>query len=268
MTLRCPVCRSTGIDRYIELYVRCSTCRAFYLRRMPPPSYLHRAIHTFEQSVFNNIDDKKIISVYVRRLHDLSVYIPPRARILDVGSGNGIFLTVSHQAGFTVEAMDTSDICVRKARQMKFTAYTNLKTVPNQAYDAITLFDVIEHIPDPKTFLRIVSTKLKRRGILMITTPNNQGITALIVPSYLTAGDGKYSGHVVLYAPPTLMQLLHPGFEVLKIKTDILLQWSHSNQILLNRVINKCVYLMLTPILPFLFTYRRGDNIQIIVKKS
>jgi SAM-dependent methyltransferase len=267
MSKRCPVCRLTDINRYIGLYVQCSTCRALYLRRMPSSSYLTRAIHTFEQSVFTNVNDKKIISVYVRRLHDLSLHIPPKAAILDVGSGNGIFLSVARQAGFTVEAMDISGICVRKARQMKFTAYTDLRMVPDHTYDAITLFDVIEHIPDPKTFLSIVSTKLKRRGILMITTPNNQGITALMVPSYLTAGDGMYSGHVVLYAPPTLILLLHPEFEALKTKTDILLQWSHSNHVLRNKVINKFVYLMLTPVLPFLFSLRRGDNIQIIAKK-
>ena len=215
----------------------------------------------------NEKHDEKIVALYARRLRELSRFIPSGAKILDVGSGNGIFLKIAHQAGYAVGAMDKAVSCVRNARRMGITAYTDLKKVSDRSYDAITLFDVIEHVPEPRTFMREIRAKLTNTGVLMITTPNNQGITALITPSYLTAGDGKYSGHVVLYAPTTLAQLLHPGFKHLETNTDILLQWSHTKYLVLNKIINKFIYLALTPFMPFLFSHMRGDNIQIIAKK-
>lgn len=218
--------------------------------------------------MLNEKHDEHIVAIFASRLRDLSRFVRSGVKILDVGSGNGIFLHIAHQAGYAIEAMDKSIACARYAQRMGITSYTDLAKVSDQAYDAITLFDVIEHIPNPRTFIREIRAKLKNNGILMITTPNNQGITAHMAPSYLTTGDGKYSGHVVLYAPVTLTQLLHPGFVVLETKTDILLQWFRSKHILWNKVINKFVYLTLAPFMPYLFSFRRGDNIQIIAKKT
>ena len=212
--------------------------------------------------------DKKVVGIFAGRLRSLSRFIRPGAKILDVGSGNGIFVSVAHRAGYTVSAMDKSTACVRHVRRMGITSYTDLSKVPDHTYDAITLFDVIEHIPQPRTFIRAVRAKLRKNGILMITTPNNQGITAHMAPSYLTTGDGQYSGHVVLYAPVTLARLLRPGFDLLETKTDILLQWCHTKHLVWNKIVNKIVYLVLTPFLPLLFSHLRGDNIQIIVKKN
>lgn len=215
----------------------------------------------------NEKPDEKIVALYGRRLSELSRFIPSGAKILDVGSGNGIFLKIAHRAGYAVEAMDKANWCVRNARRMGIIAYTDLKKVPDRSYDAITLFDVIEHIPEPRTFMREIRAKLTNNGVIMITTPNNQGITAFITPSYLTAGDGTYSGHVVLYAPVTFTRLLHREFVLLETKTDILLQWYHGKHILWNKVLNKCVYLTLAPFMPLLFSHMRGDNIQVIAKK-
>ncbi|MCX6794212.1 MAG: class I SAM-dependent methyltransferase [Candidatus Gottesmanbacteria bacterium] len=222
----------------------------------------------FERSVLSEKHDEKVVAIYASRLRDLSHFIQSGAKILDVGSGNGIFVSVAQRAEYTVSAMDKSTACVRHVRRMGIRAYSDLTKVPTDTYDAITLFDVIEHIPQPRTFIRAVRAKLRKNGILMITTPNNQGITAHMAPSYLTTGDGQYSGHVVLYAPVTLARLLRPGFDLLETKTDILLQWCHTKHILWNKALNKCVYLFLTPFMPFLFSQLRGDNIQIIARKN
>ena len=41
-------------------------------------------------------------------------------------------------------------------------------------YDVITLFEVLEHLPDAKSFLSLVTQLLKEEGIIIISTPNNK----------------------------------------------------------------------------------------------
>lgn len=49
-----------------------------------------------------------------------------------------------------------------------------------QVYDAVTCFNVIEHVPDPRSFLSSVVARIKPGGILALTTPNPGCIHARI----------------------------------------------------------------------------------------
>jgi len=108
--------------------------------------------------------------IYRRKLvYNLIKTIPKNARILDYGSGSGIFLKLLKQKGFiNVIGYEPS----RKMREK----YKDIKIVKNKnkisgKYDIILLLDVIEHIKNDELFISGISKLLNQKGNLIITVP-------------------------------------------------------------------------------------------------
>ncbi len=98
-------------------------------------------------------------------------------RALDLGSGYGYFRKALADAGFAHEGIEIS----RHARQIAEHLY-GFETLPGTLedhtsalgarYDLITLWDVIEHVPDPVALLKQLADCLRPGGVLAIKTPN------------------------------------------------------------------------------------------------
>ncbi len=101
----------------------------------------------------------------------------PRGRVLDVGCGDGGFLRLAAAAGFSPIGFDFDARVAAQARAKGLDAHTAEFAVfcasrkPGE-FDAITLFDVLEHTPEPSRFLRELERLLKPGGHLAITLPN------------------------------------------------------------------------------------------------
>ena len=76
-------------------------------------------------------------------------------RILDVGCGNGAFLAEARDIGYEVMGIDTSEAAVRltEQRQIPSVAGDFIKTEFHDLFDFITMWDVIEHLADPRAFV-------------------------------------------------------------------------------------------------------------------
>jgi len=94
-------------------------------------------------------------------------------KALDVGSGYGYFRRALELAGWQHDGWEIS----QHARQItkKLYGYDTFSTIPVEnisTYDLITLWDVIEHISDPVSYLINIVKCLRPGGILAIKTPN------------------------------------------------------------------------------------------------
>ncbi|MDA8325028.1 MAG: class I SAM-dependent methyltransferase, partial [Nitrospiraceae bacterium] len=94
-------------------------------------------------------------------------------RILDVGCATGDFLEYAVQTGWDAEGIDISEASVAQTVRRGYNAMAcsidDLKAV-NGVYDVITLWDVIEHLPDMAGALEILNGKLSRDGIIVLKT--------------------------------------------------------------------------------------------------
>jgi len=164
------------------------------------------------------------------------------SRILDFGCGSGLFLEFLIAKGYKAYGFDKSKKLTKHLRDLHIPSYARVSKIPNGYFDAITNFDVIEHTTKPHIFIRNVNRKLKREGILMITTPNAYGISGRILKDRWWVFGPK--AHFTLFSSESLKYLLHrEGFKVQCITTDTITPWFMPVHNLWFKILNKAIYM-------------------------
>ena len=99
----------------------------------------------------------------------------PGSKVLDIGTAGGAFLNAAEQFGYDAYGMEPSaDLVARgKARGLNI----EQGTIENHSFeygsfDMVCLWDVIEHLPDPKLALVEIRKLLKPKGTLLINFPD------------------------------------------------------------------------------------------------
>lgn len=98
-----------------------------------------------------------------------------RRTLLDVGCGNGSFLSLAQNCGWDVVGIDTDAKAVHNAIQNGVNAFEGgieIYEGQNDIFDVITLSHVIEHVHDPVKLLKACHNLLKPGGQLWLQTPN------------------------------------------------------------------------------------------------
>ena len=94
-------------------------------------------------------------------------------RLLDVGAYCGYFVDVAQDAGFAAEGLELSEWACEQARALGLTIHN--ETLASRAesdarYDIVTMWDVVEHLHDPRTELSHVHRLLPPGGQLYLST--------------------------------------------------------------------------------------------------
>jgi 2-polyprenyl-3-methyl-5-hydroxy-6-metoxy-1,4-benzoquinol methylase len=184
----------------------------------------------------------------------------PVRSVVDFGCGSGNFLSFAERQGLEATGVDLDAAAVAAACDRGLRAFVPGELDSNLAdrsVDMVTLWDVIEHIPDPEGFMSDVLRKVRPGGILVLETPD---ATFPVRPvarflHYATAGRIRlvrrmyYWEHKVYFSVEGLRRLLAAqGCEVLavvkltspKAKMSRLFEMSASSGRLDARVISRC----------------------------
>ena len=100
-----------------------------------------------------------------------------RARLLEIGCGNGSMLEKMQKRGWRVEGVEFDPECVERVQARGLKCYgRDLRelALPEETFEAIYLGHVIEHLYEPGGFLKECWRVLKRDGHLVMTTPSSQ----------------------------------------------------------------------------------------------
>ncbi len=99
----------------------------------------------------------------------------PGQQLLDVGCGNGKFLTKAQQMGWSVEGIELDEQAVEAANRSGLKVFAGTleqAKFKDAEFDAITICHVMEHLPRPVETMRECLRILKPGGVLWVAVPN------------------------------------------------------------------------------------------------
>ncbi|NMH28420.1 class I SAM-dependent methyltransferase [Flavobacterium silvaticum] len=111
------------------------------------------------------------------------------SRLLDIGAGTGDFLSEATKSGWQTTGFEPSESARKIALGKEVTLTDDLKNLPDSSFDAITMWHVLEHVPDVDVQILELKRLLKPTGILVIAVPNFKSYDAKIYGSFWAAYD-------------------------------------------------------------------------------
>jgi 2-polyprenyl-3-methyl-5-hydroxy-6-metoxy-1,4-benzoquinol methylase len=216
-----PFCPENGLS-----LVQCQQCGLVYVSPRPDANELYAL---YGETYFRNDesgvvgytnylrDEANIRKTFAGRLKRLERYVQP-GRLLDVGCAAGFFLDEARKRGWQVEGMDVSSYAVEYARgrfgyDVRHGSLTDLDYAAG-AYDLVTMWDVIEHVPDPLAYVRKAASLLRSGGVFALATPDVDSLPAKLAgPRWV--GYKLSEEHVYYFSTKMLTRMLEEaGFEV------------------------------------------------------
>jgi 2-polyprenyl-3-methyl-5-hydroxy-6-metoxy-1,4-benzoquinol methylase len=187
--VNCPICeRSRGEPLYLEgsfQMVRCSSCQFVFLNPRPTVESLHDFYQQYLPEEESSIEswEKMMKPVFHRATHLLQQY-RREGRLLDVGTGFGFFLSEMKNEGWDVIGVEVSKKAMDYAKDiLGLTIHPGpleKTNFPDNHFDVITGFYVIEHLPNPIVFLKECYRILKPGGLLLLRYPHTTPIKNLL----------------------------------------------------------------------------------------
>lgn len=221
---------------------KCSKCSLVFLDPQPSQLQLKKYYPSKEYYIYNRSAKKGpieiirdylvahyyspnflsfLISTFIKNVPAMPSYIK-NGRILDLGCGTGDTLVLLKKLGWDVYGMDIDKNAIstgkmRGLNNLKLGTYKDIDEYPDNFFDAVRLYHVIEHLDSPELCLNLIRKKLKKGGELIMGTPNIESLVSKISRSYWYNLDSPR--HLFIFSPLTLKKIIEKnGFFVKKIE--------------------------------------------------
>lgn len=211
--------RAASDDVLWDQVVRCGVCNLVYINPRPRAELILEGYADAEDPVFAAQNEarirgfRKTLEGVVKRLG----ISPPGKSVLDVGCAGGAFLVAAREMGFAVTGIEPARWMAAYGRENYHLDIRDGILEPGafeaHSFDVITLWDVIEHLPQPLETLQIVRFLLKPGGVLLVNYPDIGTLAARTLgrrwPFWLSV-------HLIYYTRKTMTeQLRRAGFSTL-----------------------------------------------------
>lgn len=155
--------------------VLCSDCGAIYENPRYPQEIIIKGYQSYAEAAHDSQHQMRVKSFY-GGLKAIEKYLPPRdAKVLDVGTAGGGFLEAARQFGYDAVGLEPSEFMVEQGNQRGLNIIAGTlddDLFPSASFDMVCLWDVLEHLADPKAALQAVHKILKPDGVLLINYPD------------------------------------------------------------------------------------------------
>lgn len=233
--VNCPACQSK--EYFLKFkknkfqFVSCKKCRTLFINPRPTEKILEnfyrysKSIKHWNDKIFpvtekerrkNIFQPRAKIVLDLCREHKVST-----KKIVDVGAGFGTFCEeIKKMSVFEkVIAIEPSESLAASCRKKGIEVIEkNVERINIKNVDVVTNFELIEHLHNPKKFVRFCNKILKPNGLFFITTPNIEGFDLKILGKMSDNVNGP--NHLNYFTPNSLSFLLREsGFEILELLT-------------------------------------------------
>jgi 2-polyprenyl-3-methyl-5-hydroxy-6-metoxy-1,4-benzoquinol methylase len=178
VVLACSVCRSNRIQKVDPEFnfCRCDSCG--YVFDSPRPSFTQISAFYSQAGKYDTWlnEEHARDMLWKRRLKKLSRH-SSTGRLLDIGAGYGQFLHLAQSFFSPAHGTEVSESAVALAKEKYgltlLIGQVEELDLPPQSFDVITLFHVLEHVPDPGMLVERCHALLRAQGMLVIAVPND-----------------------------------------------------------------------------------------------
>jgi 2-polyprenyl-3-methyl-5-hydroxy-6-metoxy-1,4-benzoquinol methylase len=112
-----------------------------------------------------------------------------RGKILDIGAGVGDFLSVAKKDGWEIIGVEPSEKAKAIAKNKGVAFVESLNDLENNSFDVITMWHVLEHVPDLENQIKELKRLIKPSGTIFIAVPNFNSFDAKYYGSFWAAYD-------------------------------------------------------------------------------
>ncbi len=187
MSQRCPLCNvetSSVVYKNVPQFpecdiVQCLNCSHRY-------TVVHKTIDVdklYVDEVYKVVENRdSIFDKIIRReyngvLYQLDQFKTQKGNLLDFGTGKGQFGNLAKKDGWKVKAVETSPDRAAYAREIYGldvnTNFYSAGSIFNINFEALTLFHVLEHLPQPGILLKqLVTDNVRADGMVIVEVPN------------------------------------------------------------------------------------------------
>lgn len=240
---QCALCGGTNSKTFLHAKERTVVeCRDCGLRALSPMPTLDDMVDINEETVHPFFsayleDAESYRHYFAHKLDDLGKQ-KGEGRLLDVGCGAGLFLDAARERGYQAAGVDLSPVPAAYARDELGLDVTvgSLYSygAPAGSFDAVTIFQTIEHDPEPAALSAELYRIMAPGGVLMVTTPAADGFVAKVMGK-------RWFGyrnveHITFFTRRSLaFALERAGFEIVWLNVE------HGKQLTMKYVLNRLI---------------------------
>jgi len=217
--VKCNLCGSSESTPWQRVegwqIVRCANCGLGYLNPRPTEdelSKLYDEIYFKKHSIEAGEEEEEIehgLRLNEERIALVEMFRKP-GRILDIGCASGFFLAAAKRRGWDVTGVEVSEWSARRAARLIGDSvvvgqFMDVE-LPEASFDAVTMWDVLEHTNDPKAVLRRIRSILEPDGIVVVRVPNCASFDAYLFGRKWNGWSVPFHPHH--FTPKTLDKML------------------------------------------------------------
>ena len=222
----CPVCKSTKFKTLFRCedhtvshetfqLIKCQNC-SLVITHPQPNDHLLASYYLSDDYISHANRAKSIFDklyLFVRKFTlsqklKLILQYNSKSSLLDYGCGTGEFLNICKSNGWSVTGVEPSINAREKAMlRTNENIYESLETIANKKIDVITLWHVLEHVPDINGLLQQLGKLLTENGTIFIAVPNYESYDAEVYKEFWAAYD--VPRHLWHFSKSSLEKLLN-----------------------------------------------------------
>ncbi len=206
-------------------YVRCPACDLVFLDPRPTRDTLEAYFQEDYDGDYGEVeasDDRQ--PVFQSVFHHLSLYRSSPGTLLDIGCGDGEFLVICRDAGWSCSGIELSKQAAMRAAQKGVTVLS-----PNmlergewaQHFDIVTMINVLETVADPAIMLRQATVLLAPDGLVIVRATNSAFHLSMRAPARWIGSQYDQAFHWYLYSAKALTVLMEgAGLTVISLRNS------------------------------------------------
>ena len=139
-----------------------------------------------------------------------------KGTLLDIGAGTGDFLFAARERGWSVEGVEVNEAARTLAHKKGIAAKKTLEDFQDSKFDVVTLWHVLEHLPNLNQTISKIESLVQPGGTLLIAVPNFNSYDAGYYKEYWAAFD--VPRHLWHFSKESMYQLFSSNLKLVNIK--------------------------------------------------